>query len=638
MGISMNIAVLLGGVGYDSQKRTISGILEHALPEGDNVYIFTCDAWNYEARLKYEEGEYNIYQLPDFTQYDGVIINSDTIHDLKIAENLIDRIKREKIPCISLNKKWESAVCVKLENEIGIHAIVKHLIEAHGARKIYFVSGPLRNEDAGERLEAYKDAMRQYGLEWKEEDIFYGDYTYQSGIEAAERYLQSDKPMPDAIMAANDEMAIGLVLTLEEAGYRVPEDILVTGYDNSAVAQINHPRLTTVRRGEYTAGEMAYKKLKQMICKHDVADEVVCGKAIFSQSCGCEKKHNYSHAELQRMYVKKSVEIDEHLEILKSSAAEFTGVETFDDFMECAQRYIRQINPEYFYLCMCGSIENYYAELDRMAAGEERGRDASVYKDDIRVPIAYEKGKFNSYGEFHRKELLPPQCKEGKKGNYYLVMPMHHQEYCFGYCIVGNYERVLQDRFLLHFLLNLDNALETVRRQDTMKAVLARMSHVWIYDELTGVYNRAGFREYAVNLMKDAVKRKVPIGVLFVDIDDLKKVNDTYGHEEGDAYIKAIAHSLEQNCSNNELLARYGGDEFVILLSGYSEVDVQEYIHKVHKAIHSYNSHSGRGYRMDASIGYYVETDLSNMNLDRIIELADSNMYAVKKTKKVFRV
>lgn len=635
----MNIAVLLGGVGFDSQKRTISGILEHALPEGNNVYIFTCDAWSYESRFKFEEGEYNIYQLPDFTQYDGVIINSDTIHDLKITEDMIARIKQAKTPCISLNKKWKSAVCVKLENEIGIHAMVKHLAEVHGARRIYFVSGPLRNEDAGERLEAYKDAMRQCGLEWKEEDILYGDYTYRSGIEAAEQYLQSDKPMPDAIMAANDEMAIGVILKLEEAGYRVPEDILVTGYDNSAVAQINHPRLTTVRRGEYTAGEMAYKKLKQMICKeHDATDEVVCGEAIFSQSCGCEKKHNYTHAELQRMYVKKSVDIDEHLELLKSSAAEFTGLETFDDFMECAQRYIRQINPEYFYLCMCGSIENYYAELDRMAAGEERGRDASVYKDDIRIPLAYEKGKFNSYGEFHRKELLPPQCKEGKKGNFYLVMPMHHQEYCFGYCIVGNYEGVLQDRFLLQFLLNLDNALETVRKQDTMKAVLARMSHVWIYDELTGVYNRAGFREYAANLIEDAVMRKIPISVLFVDIDGLKKVNDTYGHEEGDAYIKTIARSLEQNCSDNELLARYGGDEFVILLSGYSEEDVKEYIHKIQKAIHSYNLLSGKEYRMDASIGYHVETDSSNMNLDRIIELADGNMYAVKKTKKVIRI
>lgn len=634
----MNIAVLLGGVGFDSQKRTISGILENALPEGDNVYIFTCDGWNYESRFKYEEGEYNIFQLPDFTQYDGVIINSDTIHDLRIVEDIVKRIKLAGVSCVSLNRKWEDAVCVTLENETGIRAIVNHLAEKHGAQTIGFVSGPSNNNDAGQRLAAYKDVMQQNGLTWREEDIFYGDYTYQSGMEAAKYFLQSDKPMPDAVMAANDEMAIGVILTLEEAGYRVPEDVLVTGYDNSSVAQLNHPRLTTVRRGEYAAGELAYKKLKQMGCKkHNASDGTVYSKAIFSQSCGCDKKHYYTHAELQRMYVKKTVDIEDHMELLKSSAAEFTGLETFDDFMECTQRYIRQIDPEYFYICMCGSIENYYAELDRIAEGKERGRDASAYKDDIRVPLAYEKGKFNSYGEFHKKDLLPPECKEGKRGNFYLVMPMHHQEYCFGYCVVGNYERVLRDRFFLHFVLNLDNALETVRKQDTMKAVVARMSQVWIYDELTGVYNRAGFRKYAADLMKLAVERRAPIGVLFVDIDGLKKVNDNYGHEEGDTYIKTIAGLLEQNCRSGELLTRYGGDEFVILLSGYSEQEVREYIHKIHIGIRSYNQQAIKKYTMDASIGYYVETDAANMNLEKIIEMADQNMYAVKKAKKTSR-
>lgn len=634
----MNIAVLLGGVGFDSQKRTISGILDSALPEGDNVYIFTCDGWNYVSRFKYEEGEYNIYRLPDFTQYDGVVVNLDTIHDLKIAAELIAGIRQAGVPCVSLNKKWDGAVCVKMENETGISGIVDHLVGVHGAKTIGFVSGPLDNDDAGQRLAAYKNAMSRHGLTWMEDNIYYGDYTYQSGIKAVKRYLQSDKPLPDAIMAANDEMATGVILALEEAGYRVPEDVMVTGYDNSAIAQLNHPRLTTVRRGEHTAGERAYRKLRQLVGgEQEAADETVYAKAIFSQSCGCDKKHNYTHAQLQRMHVKRMVDTDEYLELLKSSAAEYTGLKTFDDFMECTQRYIRHINPEYFYICMCGSIENYYAELDRMAEGEERGRDASEYKDDIWVPLAYEQGEFSSYGEFHKKELLPPECKRGKKGNFYLVMPMHHQEYCFGYCVVGNYEKALKDRFFLHFVLNLDNALETVRKQDTMKAVLARMNHIWIYDELTGIYNRAGFRKHAVKLIEEAVRSKVSIGVLFVDIDGLKQVNDTYGHEEGDIYIKAMAHLLERHCRNGELVTRYGGDEFVILLTGYGREELEAYIHRIEDDIHAHSRQSGKEYQMDASIGCYVETDAANINLEKIIEMADQNMYAVKKAKKASR-
>lgn len=631
----MDIAVLIGGVGYDNRKRTINGILDSALSDGADVYIFTCDGWNYKSRYKYEKGEYNIYNLPDFTKYDGVIIDSDTIHDREITRKLYEELKKAKIPYVSLAEKCDGAICVYMENESGINAIVEHLVLKHGAESIYFLSGPLDSQDARERLAAYREAMEQYQLKCDEETILYGDYTYESAIKMIKNLLRSDMPLPDALMAANDEMAIGAILALQEEGYRVPEDILVTGYDDIAIAKLNHPRLTTVRRGEYAAAEMAYKLLIQAIRKEKPAREyTVYGKPIFSQSCGCDRKHSYTHAELQEMYVRKTIEVNEQLELLKSCAAEFTGLETFSDFMECAKQYIERLAPDYFYLCMCGSIENYYDELERMAEGGERGRDETVYKDDIWVPLAYENGTFNSYGEFYKNELLPASRQKGEKGSFYLVMPLHHQEYCFGYCVVGNYRPALENRFLRHFILSLDNALETVRRQDTMNAMLGRLSRMWLYDELTGVNNRAGFNKFSPKILEEAKKRNLPIAVIFADMDGLKKVNDVYGHEEGDAYIKAMANILEHTRRHGELLTRYGGDEFVIVVSGYEEKDIKEYIGRIHNAIYTYNTRYSRAYRLDASIGYWVETDASHVSLEKLVELADQNMYEIKRAKK----
>lgn len=631
----MDIAVLLGGVGFDSQKRTINGILDSALPEGTNVYIFTCDGWNYESRFKYENGEYNIYQLPDFTRYDGVIISPDTIHDFNIIEELNGKIKKAKVPCVSLMVKWDGAICIYLENKTGVQAVVEHLIQEHNAKTIYFISGPLGNQDAEQRLSAYKEVMDAHHMKWNDKTIAYGDYTYKSGIKAVKEFLEADMPVPDAIVAANDEMAIGAILTLQEAGYRVPEDILVTGYDNSSIAKLNHPRLTTVRRGEYAAAEMAYKLLRQAINGEEApAESIVYGKPIFSQSCGCEKKHSYTHAELQEMYVKKSVMVDDNLEMLKCCAAEFTGLATFDDFMECTKGYIKQLGPEYFYLCMCGSIENYYEELERMAEGEERGRDETAYMDDIWIPLAYEKGRFNSYDGFSKNDLLPSSCRKGNSGNFYLIMPLHHQEYCFGYCVVGNYRTALENRFFRHFILSLDNALETVRRQDTMNAMLGRLNRMWLYDELTGVNNRAGFNKFAPKIVEEAKKRKLSVAAIFTDMDSLKKVNDLYGHEEGDVYIKAMANILEANRKHGELLVRYGGDEFVTVLNGYSEEEIQEYIEKIYNAIKQYNIRYTRSYRLDASIGYHMEQDAGKISLEQLVELADQDMYKVKREKK----
>ena len=631
----MNIAVLMGGVGFDTQKRMINGILDSALPEGTNVYIFTCDGWYYASRFKYENGEYNIYNLPDFTKYDGVITNLETIHDVKIREALIDRIRKAGVPCVSMVVRIDGMINIWMENESGIHAIVEHLVEEHHVRKIFYLSGPVESQDAGERLDAYKKASEQFRLEWDDRMVAYGDYTYKSGIQAVKEMLQKDMPLPDAVMAANDDMAVGAVLALKEAGYKVPEDILVTGYDNSSIAQLNHPRLTTVRRGEYAAAEIAYKTLMEAIRgEKPQTEHIVYGRPLFSQSCGCDKKQSYTHAELQEMYVRKSVEVDDNLELLKCCAAEFTGLETFDDFKECVQQYIRLLAPDYFYLCMCGSIENYFDELERMAEGKERERDETVYTEDIWVPLAYENGVFSSYDGFPKNELLPPSCKSGNQGDFYLVMPLHHQEYCFGYCVVGNYRPALEGRFFRHFILSLDNALETVRRQDTMNAMLGRLSKMWLYDELTGVNNRAGYNKFAHRILEEAQKKQLPIAVIFADMDGLKKVNDLYGHEEGDAYIKAMANILEHNRRHGELLARYGGDEFVIVLNGYSEDGIREYIDKIRNAIGQYNARYTRAYKLDASIGYFLEMDAEKASLELLVELADKNMYQIKREKK----
>ena len=171
---------------------------------------------------------------------------------------------------------------------------------------------------------------------------------------------------------------------------------------------------------------------------------------------------------------------------------------------------------------MCGSIENYFDELERMAEGKERERDETVYTEDIWVPLAYENGVFSSYDGFPKNELLPPSCKSGNQGDFYLVMPLHHQEYCFGYCVVGNYRPALEGRFFRHFILSLDNALETVRRQDTMNAMLGRLSKMWLYDELTGVNNRAGYNKFAPRILEEAQKKQLPIAVIFADMDGLK--------------------------------------------------------------------------------------------------------------------
>ncbi|MCH5186236.1 MAG: GGDEF domain-containing protein [Oscillospiraceae bacterium] len=632
----MKIAVLIGGTGFYNQRRFINGILDTACADGTDVYIFTCDAWSYGARYKYEKGEYNIYNLPDFKQYDGVIIDTVTIHDLETVDHLAWRITKSGVPCVSLNDKFEGAINITVENSGGTRAIAEHLINEHNVGSIYYIAGPMDNPDAQERLEVYKSVMHKNKIDWQDDYIYYGDYTYRSGVMAAEHFLQMDRPLPEAIMAANDRMALGVIQKLSDEGFYVPDDVIVTGYDNSDMASLSNPRLTTVKKGMYAAAEMAYQKLKQVWQKEKPEDGVIYAQPIFSESCGCARRNYTTYEQVQDMYVRKQIEQDYSQTLLKNSSAEFTGVSRFHDLMVTLRKYIRLVNPEYFYFCINEHMQSYLNDPDRIEAGYEREWDTSSYLDEVTVPFAYERGKITRYNAFDTSLLLPPDRDKPAGAHYYVVFPLHYEDFCYGYCVTGNYKPVLERPLFQNFIMNLCNAMESIRKQEALKAIMEKRDRMWRNDELTGIYNRAGFNDEVASILERAEFKKSSISLFFIDTDGLKKVNDSFGHEAGDTFIKAMADILVRVCPSDYPVCRYGGDEFIILTTGLTEVETEGFKNKIKKAMVDYNESHSNSWTLNASIGYWFEQSAVDVDLNRLIELADQDMYKNKRKKKTY--
>lgn len=631
------IAVLIGGTGFYNQRRFINGILDAAQADGTEVYIFTCDAWGYGTRYKYEKGEYNIYNLPDFKQYDGIIIDTVTIHHLETVDNLKKRISESGVPCVSLNDKFDGAINITIENSSGTRAIAEHLINEHQVGSIYYISGPIDNPDAQERLEEFKSVMHKNKIKWQEDYIYYGDYTYQDGIRAVEYFLKMDRPLPEAIMAANDRMALGAIQKLNDSGFYVPDDVIVTGYDNTDMASLSNPRLTTVKKGMFAAAEMAYQKLKQVWQNETAEDDTIYARPIFSESCGCERRNYSSHAQVQEMFVRKQIEQDYSQTLLKNSSAEFIGLDRFRDLLVTLRKYIRLVNPEYFYLCISGHIQAYIDEVDRIETGYSWDRDTSTYLDEVTVPLAYERGKVTQYDAFDKNLLLPPNRNKPSGVQYYVVLPLHYEDFCFGYCVVGNFKPVLERPLFQNFIMNLCNAMESVRKQEALKVIMQKMNQRWCNDEMTGVYNRAGFHDQVTPALERAELQNSSVTLFFIDLDGLKSVNDNYGHEDGDCCIKSMADILVDNSPSDFLVCRYGGDEFIVFATGITEVEARGFKNKIQAAIADYNDSHSHEWLLDASIGCWYESSAVDIDLNRVIEQADQDMYRNKRKKKAAR-
>ncbi len=630
----MKIAVLLACLRFDSQKKIVSGILEDALPEGDNVYIFACDIGT-KSTVKDNAGEVQVYSLANFSLFDGVVLHGDTIQPQTVVERLAAKIKEASIPAVSINQHYEGMCCVELENDTGIYEIVNHMVQKHGAKKINFVSGLLNSTDAQARYEAYKRGLENNKVPFDEKRVYRGDWHPRSGEAAVESFLERDAELPDAIVSANDEMALGVFYALQARGIKVPEQVLISGYDNSMIGQYNSPSLTSVRRPDVKLGKAVYKILKEWSQEKlsDKVNTIVC-EPIYGESCGCCNCEWEDNRGLLSKFVKDKLHVSRYADIVRFSAGEFINVETYDELFEVIKKYTLSMNLEEFYLCMCETKEIVQNDISFQASLDEVNKG---YTEKMHIPLLYRNGEFSSHGVYSVSTILPEKYTEGTKGNYYTIIPLHYQEYCYGYFVLCNSRLYIDSDVFRLFIINVDNALENIRQKNLSNGMIERLNRMWVSDNLTGIFNRSGFFKYAPVVRAEARMYHKSCFVIFIDLDGLKKVNDQYGHDEGDRYIKAMVDVLVSERGQSELLMRWGGDEFVVLATGDSEAAASKYVEKLHAGIATYNDKNKNEnvFVLKASIGYAMVNVNIDSGIKDAINVADQEMYKIKKAKRM---
>jgi LacI family transcriptional regulator len=168
-------------------------------------------------------------------------------------------------------------------------AVVTHLIRDHGRRRLFWVHGPADSPDSRERRLGLDHVLRAYP-KCELAGFYQGYYSVQSGEEAGQALLAMPRQdLPDAVVSANDQMAIGVVKALARAGIRVPEDIAVVGFDDIFPGSLCDPPLTTIHQPMRLLGERACARLLDRIADPSLrpATELLPIELVLRSSCGC---------------------------------------------------------------------------------------------------------------------------------------------------------------------------------------------------------------------------------------------------------------------------------------------------------------------------------------------------------------
>ena len=623
------IAVIVGEADCEYAMELIPYLYEEAAGHDLDVVVFG-NYGTYDKNLTlYSDGEQSVINIPDIASFAGVVVEESRLNIPGMAEHLYEHLSQytDRVPIVYLKAVRECCFGVLASDRHAIRMMTSHFINQHGFRRIFHMAGRTDLEDAHERERGYREAMEEAGLPVGEHMVYWGDYWYNKADEALEFFLQEDGEYPEAIVCANDYMAIAILRELKRRGKRVPEDICVSGYDNIDDSKLVEPALTTV---EVPKKEMARIAVDTIVRYHtgEKLPAVQYAENGFAahmrDSCGCGVFDGHQNLARKIRYM------EYHSYGMDMGVCLENGLQTaldMDEIYSVVDAYFRYNRAAVGFLCLCeDAIRGARRAIDRM----------DVYTDRMLLKRVFYLDEERNYDSpdltFDRRQLLPDVYFESEKPLLSFVYPIHLLNHAFGYLVLRYEEDNWPNKYTQAYTHAIGNAIDDYNiRSEYMDMDVIRQ--IYLMDELTKLSNRRGYEQNLQTAMDRVRRRKLTMTLVSIDLDDLKTINDNYGHAEGDYAIVQVAEAIRGCLQEGESAARYGGDEFAVILLADHKGRGEVFEEKLRDRIREADAHSEKPYPIHASIGC-CEVRRVQEDMTKIMRKADERMYEQKRSYK----
>nr|WP_294661817.1 GGDEF domain-containing protein [uncultured Blautia sp.] len=598
-----------------------------------DLYVFQSFG-NFNTDEGYNSGEYNITRLPDLRTFDGIILDLSNVSDASLKESFLARVRESGVPAISLLEDLPGLYYSGLDNLTDFGILVEHLITEHGCRKLNYVGASPRNQENQKRLLAYRKTLEKHGILFEPERVIERSFEIKTGIRAFTEFQQKDL-LPEAFVCASDNIAVGVCLAAREAGFSIPEDFLVTGFDNEDKASYCNPRITTA---DFSKTEIMYHAMELLVDIWNGQTDRRCTYTqavhIFQESCRCVSECPPDRGQ----YIIKRILSEARQSDMQNWMIDLNrfllDCTSYTDLTSHMQMWLHEhqfgnlyllMNPDIFHLEKVDILPEIPDDIYRCVG----------YPDKMTVvhPVSDTEAVMQlSITDGH---LLPDITRTGDQ-NIFVFAPLHFREREVGYVVLQNCDYLLDHQFLFKMLNSFRTALESLYNKLVLCKKNKQLSQLYIHDSLTGLYNRMAYENLALPLFQKYMQKKKHLGILFVDADHLKYINDNFGHDMGNLAIRSIASAIHKSCPVGSVCMRYGGDEFVCVIPDFDLPRMHRLEKTILHALEEISDVSRFPFPLEASIGSVIADD-AVFSLNDYINLADQKMYASKKARKAAR-
>ncbi len=442
------------------------GLQEHLRDQHDiQVVIFNSFA-HYYASHQPRKSTFEIYSLCDLGEYDGFIVQGNRSWPPDLRQEFVDKAVANGKPVVSINYDLIGAHSVGTNNYLEEYELVTRVLLERECKHPVFVNGLKTSVEAQARAKGYRDACEQLGVE--DVRFYQANWQKSAGVVTAKKMLRKRYDLPDVVFCCNDDLAVGVLETLQDAGVDVPGNIMVTGFDNRVVGQRSQPRITSVDRDYRAIAVTALGMVMQLIGGEDVPAEVFSpARHILTESCGYVGAADAS----SKPDCKPDEELDRFYEILGDFQFAALGSESLYTIFENCEQFARELDCPNAYISLNDGYINQAAPRDANTYGRLshlvacRGRARTFACDDEHVYTTYETRRF-----------LPPEI--AFDAPLYMLSPLRHNEACIGLLITEGVPKALRYGFNAFFLSVLSSSIEAARKSDLLRMAHARLGYL----------------------------------------------------------------------------------------------------------------------------------------------------------------
>lgn len=648
----VRLGVQIDSIDSDYDKGLIEGMASYCRDRGLSLLVFAGRSFGWPYGYEYQNTA--IYQHITRHNVDALVLASGTQCNFIEAQTFtryVASLHPQLLVSVSIDIPGVTSVIV--DNESGLRELLTHLVEAHGCQRIAIMKGPDENAEACLRFEVYRQFLNERGLAFDPALAFNGDFTAEASVSSLRRHVEAHGVDFDALVCLNDTMAIGCLHYFKQAGIRVPQDVILTGFDDIVRSRYEHPALTTVSQDLIRQGRVA-AQYAHRLCRGKAVPQLtrLNTRAVPRQSCGCacseadqvrdlnaseENPAGQTAPGIFRIAGMNWFKMQDDLIRLRHYLANLMSVLSLGELAQ-----VLRPGLESFGIRSC-AIVIFRDELLN-ARGDHfqlpQSAELFFYYDET-IP----RSKRLKPLQFNPNETLYPSDGHTRRQRVMVGTALYHRDQQLGYIVYepGECDPSLCEALCVQLSSTIRYALVFGAKQAAEEGLKEALSELESYnkrlsdlsqtDELTGLNNRRGFISLGQQSMDLAIRLKKNGLVVISDMDGLKRINDTWGHDAGDRAIIAMARVLERTFRSLDVLARLGGDEFAIVAVDVDPAFVDTLRTRMDKLVARYNQSSGEPFTLAISMGAVAFNGDQARSLETLLALADARLYDEKRHK-----